>query len=58
MEEIIKVNYDSEQPTVSARELYKSLEIKYRFSRWVESNFSEFTKDEDYFGADIDVQGN
>lgn len=58
MEEIIKVNYDKEQPTVSARELYKRLEIKYRFSRWVESNFSEFTKDEDYFGADIDVQGN
>lgn len=56
--EIIKVNYETEQPTVSARELYKSLEIKYRFSRWVESNFSEFTKDEDYFGADIDVQGN
>ncbi len=58
MNEIIKVNYERGNPTVSARGLYKELEIKYRFSRWVESNFSEFTKDEDYFGADIDVQGN
>lgn len=56
--EIIKVNYNREKPTVSARELYKRLEIKYRFSRWVESNFSEFAKNEDYFGADIDVRGN
>lgn len=58
MNEIIKVNYERENPTVSARELYKELEVKYRFSRWVESNFSEFTKNVDYFGADIDVQGN
>lgn len=56
--DIIKVKYERENPTVSARELYKELEVKYRFSRWVESNFSEFTKDEDYFGADIDAQGN
>lgn len=56
--EIIKANYEKEQPTVSARELHKRLDVKYRFSRWVESNFSEFTKDEDYFGADIDVHSN
>lgn len=56
--EIINVKYEKEQPTVSTRELHKRLEVKYRFSRWVESNFAEFTKDEDYFGADIDVRGN
>lgn len=34
MEEIIKVNYDSEQPTVSARELYEKLEVKTAFKDW------------------------
>lgn len=31
MEELLKVNYDSEQPTVSARELHAGLEISERF---------------------------
>lgn len=56
--EIIKVNYDTEQPTVSARELHKSLEVKYDFTRWVNSNFSEFTENTDYFRGHIDVRGN
>lgn len=30
MEEIIKINYDAEQPTVSARELHEGLEIMKR----------------------------
>lgn len=34
MEEIIKVNYESEQPTVSARELHEGLEIKTAFKDW------------------------
>lgn len=34
MEEIIKINYESEQPTVSARELYEGLEINTRFNDW------------------------
>lgn len=34
MEEIIKINYDTEQPTVSARELYERLEIGTRFNDW------------------------
>lgn len=34
MEEIIKINYESEQPTVSARELYEGLEIKSNFTTW------------------------
>lgn len=31
MNELLKVNYDSEQPTVSARELHAGLEIKTAF---------------------------
>lgn len=34
MTEIIKINYDGEQATVSARELHEKLEIKTRFNDW------------------------
>lgn len=33
---LIPINYDGEQPTVSARELHAGLEITDRFSRWFE----------------------
>lgn len=36
MNELIRINYDTEQPMVSARELYDGLEITDRFSRWFE----------------------
>lgn len=36
MEEIIKVNYNGEQPTVSARELHEKLEIGTKFTTWFE----------------------
>ena len=32
MVELLKVNYDEEQPTVSARDLHDALGIKERFS--------------------------
>lgn len=38
MNEIIKVNYETDEPTVSARSLYEDLEIKKRFGSWFESN--------------------
>lgn len=34
--ELIKVNYDAEQPTVSARDLHEGLEIKSNFTTWFE----------------------
>lgn len=34
MNELIKINYDTENPTVSARDLHDGLEITDRFSRW------------------------
>lgn len=34
MNEIIKVNYETEQPTVSARELHEKLEVKTAFKDW------------------------
>ena len=45
MEELIKINYDTEQPTVSARDLHEGLEIGTRFNDWfprmVEYGFQE-----------------
>ena len=34
MNDLIKVNYDTEQPTVSARELHTGLEIRTAFKDW------------------------
>ncbi len=48
MNEIIKVNYETDEPTVSARSLYEGLEIKKRFSSWFESNSQGFIKGEDF----------
>ena len=44
MYELVKVNYETEPSTVSARELHKKLEVKYDFARWVNSNFKELLK--------------
>lgn len=44
--EIIKVNYDTEQPTVSARDLHGALEIKERFSAWAERLLNYFGNEE------------
>lgn len=32
--ELLRINYESEQPTVSARELHEGLEIKSNFTTW------------------------
>ena len=36
------------QQIVSARQLHKSLEVKTRFSQWVEQNFKMFKENEDF----------
>ena len=32
--ELLRINYESERPTVSARELHEGLEIKSNFTTW------------------------
>ncbi|WP_179396226.1 antA/AntB antirepressor family protein [Lacticaseibacillus absianus] len=52
MNELIQVTEnDQHQQVVSARELYKGLEIKTRFSLWVEQNFKSFDEHEDFEGV-------
>lgn len=45
------INYDGEQPTVSARDLHKALGIKERFSVWFARYSDCFEKDVDFTGV-------
>lgn len=48
MENLIPVNYDAEQPTVSARDLHGALGVSKRFSVWFEVNSQGFVENEDF----------
>lgn len=51
MNELIPINYDGEQPTVSARDLHAALGIKERFSVWFSRYSDCFEKDVDFTGV-------
>jgi len=48
MNELIRIDFKGDSATVSARDLYRSLEVKTRFSQWVEQNFKMFKENEDF----------
>ena len=48
MNELIRIDFKGDSSTVSARDLYRSLEVKTRFSQWVEQNFKMFKENEDF----------
>ncbi len=48
MKDSIKINYETEQPTVSARDLHEQLNIGKRFSAWFETNSKGFIDGEDF----------
>lgn len=48
MNELIRITYDNDRPTVSARELYKTLEVERRFSVWFETNSQGFVEGDDF----------
>ena len=56
--ELIKVEVKNDTQVVSARELYKGLEIAQRFSRWVSNNWSMFEEGTDYVGCTLSTQQN
>ena len=60
MEELIKVKVKNDRQLVSARELYKGLELKIRFSLWVSKNFEGFEEGQDFtsVSTDTEVQNN
>lgn len=46
--ELIKVTVKNDQQLVSARDLHKGLNIKRRFSAWVDQNFKDFDEGSDF----------
>lgn len=49
MNELLKINYDNDRITLSARDLYDSLELEERFSKWYERMIGYgFKEDIDY----------
>lgn len=48
MDDLIRINYDSDNPTVSARTLHSGLRIEKRFSVWFETNSQGFVEGEDF----------
>lgn len=48
MEQLIKVSVQNDQQLVSARDLYKGLGIKRRFSAWWEQNSKDFEENNDF----------
>lgn len=52
MNELIPINYEGEQPTVSARELHAGLEISERFQSWFNRQLQYgFAENTDYVGC-------
>lgn len=51
MNELIKIQVKNDRQLVSARDLYKGLEIKTRFSLWVKQNFKGFENGEDFMSV-------
>lgn len=57
MNELFPIKYsDSDEPKVSARELYKALEIEKRFSAWFDTNSQGFVMGEDYSKPYLEVR--
>lgn len=61
MEELIKVNYGNERPTVLARDLYDVLNVQERFSRWFdrmcEYGFDEGVDFNPYQNVQVRIEG-
>ena len=56
MQELIKVQVHNDQQLVSARDLYKGLELKIRFSLWVSKNFDSFEEGQDFTSVSTDTE--
>lgn len=56
MNEIIRINYDAETPTVSGRELWEALEVSTPYHKWFPRMCEYgFTENEDYVTTDKNV---
>lgn len=51
MQELIHIKVENDKQLVSARDLYKGLKIKTRFSLWVNQNFKSFEEKQDFMSV-------
>ena len=60
MRDLINIHIQNNQQLVSARDLYKGLDLKIRFSLWVTKNFDSFEENQDFTSVttDTEVQNN
>lgn len=58
MNELIRIDFKDDNAVVSARDLHRSLEVKTRFSQWVEQNFKMFKENEDFSSVVTTTQQN
>ena len=60
MRDLINIHIQNNQQLVSARDLYKGLDLKIRFSLWVTKNFDSFEENQDFtsVSTDTEVQNN
>ena len=60
MRDLINIHIQNNQQLVSARDLYKGLDLKIRFSLWVTKNFDSFEENQDFISVstDTEVQNN
>lgn len=56
MNELINIAYNSDKPTVSARELHKALEVAHRFNDWMNTNKTMFVENQDYTTVPVLVE--
>ena len=55
MNNLIPVQVRNDRQLVSARDLYKGLDLKIRFSLWVKKNFDQFVEGEDFTSVSTDT---
>lgn len=55
MKDLINIQIKDNQQLVSARELYKGLGLKIRFSLWVSKNFESFEEGQDFTSVSTDT---
>lgn len=55
MNELIQIQVKNDRQLVSARDLYKGLDLKIRFSLWVKKNFDQFVEGEDFTSVSTDT---
>lgn len=53
--QLIKIQVKNHRQLVSARDLYKGLDLKIRFSLWVKKNFDQFVEGEDFTSVSTDT---